>query len=142
MSIHFAHILMHTFQPKPNVSWTCDELFSVKSNKNQQLNKQYLMKLQVVKNIQFSRLIKADDRLREFNFRKMGGLFEGIFSVDVADDRGNRILFKMQKEENTWKIIEKGLPFWITDSSVFLHEKIEEVMNAYRQEETTPQSKA
>ncbi len=95
------------------------------------------MKLQVTKNIQFSRLIKAEDRLREFNFRKMGGINEGIFSVDVADDRGNRILFKMQKEENNWKIIETGLPLWVTGSTTFLHEKIEEVMNANSFEESS-----
>lgn len=99
------------------------------------------MKLQVVKNIQFTRLIKADGRLREFNFRKLGGLQEGIFSVDVADERGNRLLFKMHKEENTWKIIESGLPFWVTDSCTVLHEKIEEVMNEYRQEENSMPAK-
>ncbi len=95
------------------------------------------MKLQVTKNIQFSRLIKAEDRLREFNFRKMGGINEGIFSVDVADDRGNRILFKMQKEENNWKILETGLPLWVTGSTTLLHEKIEEVMNANSFEESS-----
>lgn len=95
------------------------------------------MKLQVTKNIQFSRLIKAEDRLREFNFRKMGGMNEGIFSVDVADDRGNRILFKMHKVDQTWTIIETGLPLWVTSSSAFLHEKIEEVLNAHSFEESS-----
>ncbi len=89
------------------------------------------MKLQVVKNIQFSRLIKANGRLCEFNFRKLGGLQEGQFSVDVADDRGNRLLFKMNKEDQQWKIIDSSdLPLWITSSVGMLHEKIEEVMTA------------
>lgn len=99
------------------------------------------MKLQVVKNVQFSRLIKADDRLREFNFRKMGGLQEGLFSVDVADDRGNRILFKMHKEEHSWKIVEAGLPFWVMDVASVLHEKIEEVLHSYHTEENQLPSK-
>jgi hypothetical protein len=55
------------------------------------------MKLKFEKNIQFTRTIKADNRLREFNFRKLGGLQEGVFTIDVVDDRGNRIMFKMQK---------------------------------------------
>lgn len=88
------------------------------------------MKLQVTKNIQFSRLIKANGRLCEFNFRKMNGLNEGIFSVDVADDRGNRILFKMEKEEGFWKIATPDLPFWITAAVHELHEKIDEIMIA------------
>jgi hypothetical protein len=101
------------------------------------------MKLQVVKNIQFTRLIKAEGRLREFNFRKLGGLQEGLFSVDVADERGNRLLFKMHKEDNRWKILEShDLPNWVTSSTTVLHEKIEEVLNAHlpQQEEQEQQS--
>ena len=45
------------------------------------------MKLKFEKNIQFTRTIKADNRLREFNFRKLGGIEESIFTVDVVDDR-------------------------------------------------------
>ena len=88
------------------------------------------MKLQVTKNIQFTRLIKADGRLREFNFRKLGGLQEGCFGVDVADERGNRLLFKMQKDEYGWKIAEDitELPDWVLTSAQMMHEKIEEVM--------------
>lgn len=90
------------------------------------------MKLQVTKNIQFTRLIKADGRLREFNFRKPDGLQEGVFSVDVADEYGNRLLFKMQKDEYGWKIAEEitELPDWVLASAQMLHEKIEEVMHA------------
>ena len=46
------------------------------------------MQIQFTKNIQFTRLVKADGRLREFNFRKYRGE-EGelLFSVDVVDDR-------------------------------------------------------
>jgi hypothetical protein len=97
------------------------------------------MKLQVIKNIQFSRLIKANGRLCEFNFRKLGGLQEGIFSVDVADDRGNRILFRMMKNKNDKYIIKgEDLPVWVTTSSDQLHEKIEEVMNLQSPAENEP----
>jgi hypothetical protein len=98
------------------------------------------MKLLFVKNIQFTRLIKADGRLREFNFRKLGGLQEGQFSIDVADERGNRILFKMSKEDQLWKIVDKSnLPDWVINSSNTLHDKIEEVMTAHMPEQEEQQ---
>jgi len=61
------------------------------------------MNIQFKKNIQFTKIVKAEGRLREFNFRKLGGINEGIFTVDVVDDRGNRIMLKMHKENNQWK---------------------------------------
>ena len=84
------------------------------------------MRIHFVKNIQFTKLLKAEGRLREFNFRKLGGEQEGIFTVDVVDDRGNRILFKMQKEDSAWKIMEQPLPRWIWDNEKRLHELIED----------------
>jgi hypothetical protein len=84
------------------------------------------MKMKFVKNIQFTRTIKADNRLREFNFRKLGGLQEGIFTVDVVDDRGNRIMFRMQKDDNGWKIVNQPLPDWILKSESTFGELIEE----------------
>ncbi len=84
------------------------------------------MHIQFVKNIQFTKLLKADGRLKEFNFRKLGGLQEGIFTVDVSDDRGNRIMFRMQKEDNVWKIIPQPLPEWALRNEMSYHEAIEE----------------
>ena len=84
------------------------------------------MKLKFEKNIQFTRTIKSDNRLREFNFRKLGGLQEGVFTIDVVDDRGNRIMFKMQKADNVWKIVNQSLPDWIIKSEKTFHELIEE----------------
>ena len=63
------------------------------------------MIIQFNRNIQFTKLIKAEGRLREFNFRKVNGLLEELFTVDVSDDRGNRIMFKMQKQGNEWLIL-------------------------------------
>ena len=84
------------------------------------------MKLKFEKNIQFTKTIKADNRLREFNFRKLGGLQEGVFTIDVVDDRGNRIMFKMQKVDNAWKIVNQPLPEWVLTSEKTFHELIEE----------------
>ena len=81
--------------------------------------------MKFVKNIQFTRTIKADNRLREFNFRKLGGLQEGIFTVDVVDDRGNRIMFRMQKDDNTWRIVNQPLPEWIISSERVFNDLIE-----------------
>ena len=64
------------------------------------------MIIQFNRNIQFTKLIKAEGRLREFNFRKVNGLLEELFTVDVSDDRGNRIMFKMQKQGNEWLILQ------------------------------------
>ena len=99
--------------------------------------KEYLMTLQVSKNVQFTRLLKADGRLREFNFRKLGGLQKGMFSVDKVDARSNRLNLKKKKDDATWKIVEKDVAGWITDSSAHLHEKIEEMMNSINPEENT-----
>jgi hypothetical protein len=85
------------------------------------------MQVQFTKNIQFTRLVKAEGRLREFNFRKYRGE-EGelLFSVDVVDDRGNRIIFRMQKEDSGWKIIPGQLPQWVVANERNFHELIEE----------------
>lgn len=40
----------------------------------------------VLKNVQFSKLIKAEGRLREFNFRKSNGIIGPVYHVDVSDD--------------------------------------------------------
>lgn len=84
------------------------------------------MQIQFIKNIQFTKLVKADGRLREFNFRKINGMHESLFSVDVVDDRGNRIIFRMEKEDGTWKIIKQALPIWIIENEKNFHEAIEE----------------
>ncbi|HEX8278722.1 MAG TPA: hypothetical protein VF540_08500 [Segetibacter sp.] len=85
------------------------------------------MKIEFIKNIQFTKLVKADGQLREFNFRKISGSKEGLFSVDVSDDRGNRKMFKMAKSDNTWKIVgEDPLPDWIYKNESIFNNLIEE----------------
>ena len=46
----------------------------------------------------FTKLVKAGDRLREFNFRKFSDPANFIH-VDVSDERGSRHIFKMLRSE-------------------------------------------
>jgi hypothetical protein len=87
------------------------------------------MPIQFVKNIQFSRLIKTEGRLREFNFRKTGTGNEEKCSVDTVDDRGNRIIFTMLKENGAWKLSSTLLPKWICQYEEQLNEAIEDEMS-------------
>lgn len=84
------------------------------------------MELKYVRNIQFTRLIKCDGQLKEFNFRKPNGKQEGPFTVDVIDARGNRIIFNMEMADNAWKITTSDLPAWVMESEAAFHEIIEE----------------
>jgi hypothetical protein len=83
------------------------------------------MHLHFKKLVQFSRLLKAGDRVREFNFLKMKSPEERLFSVNVCDERGNRILFNMEKMDTGWKIVAGSLPPWITQSETKLNSLIE-----------------
>jgi hypothetical protein len=88
------------------------------------------MRVQFIKNIHFTKLLKTNGRLREFNFRKFKGSQEDLFSVDLSDDRGNRIIFYMQKDGNTWKISDQEeVPAWISEKEDKLHELIEEELH-------------
>jgi hypothetical protein len=88
------------------------------------------MRIEVKKNIHFTKLVKVNGRLKEFNFRKLGGPNEGLFTVDVSDDRGNRILFRMQKEQESWKIQPQQLPNWVMDKENTFHDLIEEELRS------------
>jgi hypothetical protein len=91
---------------------------------NSKLQVQSLFMLSI-RNIQFTKLLKANGRLREFNFRRSAIEGKIFFNVDVTDDRNNRISFRMQKEDSTWKILPQELPLWITTNEKDLGELIE-----------------
>ena len=78
------------------------------------------------RNIHFTKLVKVADRLREFNFRMLPGTSNSMLHVDVPDDRGNRIMFKMQKNDLAWKIVEEGVPLWVIASEDLLNTVIQE----------------
>jgi len=88
------------------------------------------MHIQFIKNIQFTRLIKADGHLREFNFRKLTGFQDELFTVDVSDDRGNRIMFRMRKEDGAWKIVAQPLPEWVIKNEAVFNDVIEEELRS------------
>ena len=84
-------------------------------------------------NIYFSKIIKVNDKQREFNFRKPNGREQALCTVDVSDDRGQRIIFSMQKDDtnHTWKIVPQALPVWITQLEKKLSDLIEEELQNY-----------
>jgi len=85
------------------------------------------MQFDFKKNLQFTKLIKTDGRLREFNFRKLGGDRKGCFTIDVTDNNGSRLMFQAKKEGESWKIEEKkNLPEWVLQNEAVFHKLIEE----------------
>ena len=69
-----------------------------------------------MRNIQFTRLLKTGGRFREFNFRRSSNDGITVFFIDVTDDRNNRVQFRMQKENGSWKLFPQVLPEWISTS--------------------------
>ncbi len=80
----------------------------------------------IIKNIQFTRLFKVNGYLKEFNFRKSNPSLTGKLSVDTIDERGNRIMFHMEKNDTGWRIITPDLPGWIMDREADLDTSIQE----------------
>jgi len=89
------------------------------------------MQIRFVKNIQFTKVIKAEGRMREFNFRKPNGREQALCTVDVSDDRGHRIVFHMQKDDASWKILPQQLPSWINQLEKNFSDLIEEELQNY-----------
>jgi hypothetical protein len=78
------------------------------------------------KNIQFTRLIKAGGRLREFNFRKSQGLKDAMFTVDVASETGERhyIIFRLLNQQ--WVLENKELVPWVEEILPQIENEIQE----------------
>ena len=76
-------------------------------------------------NISFSKIIKLGDRLREFNFRKIPG--SDNYTVNVTDDRGQRIIFTLVKTtEKNWSVEGANLPLWLQFSESVMGSVVEE----------------
>ena len=85
------------------------------------------MQFKFTRNIQFTKLIKANGRLKEFNFRKLNDHKEGMFTVDVVDERDNRIFFSVQKVDNNWKLVMvPNLPKWVVENESMYNDVIED----------------
>ena len=89
------------------------------------------MQIRFIKNIQFTKVLKAEGRMREFNFRKPNGREPALTTVDVSDDRGHRIIFHMQKGDSSWHIITQPLPAWIMQLEKKFSDLIEEELSQY-----------
>ncbi|GAB3413075.1 hypothetical protein [Niabella aquatica] len=81
-----------------------------------------------IKIIHFSRLVKINNRLREFNFKKNNNAGDYVFDVDTADDRGNRLFFRLTKNnDNQWSLDSKQpIPDWIENHQQQLVVELEE----------------
>ncbi len=80
------------------------------------------------KNIQFTRLIKAGGRLREFNFRKSQGLNNALFSIDVVSDNSDRHYLLFSQVNGTWILETKKMIPWIEE----VLPQIEEAIRDFR----------
>jgi hypothetical protein len=83
-----------------------------------------------IKNMQFTRLYKVNGYLKEFNFRKSNSSNEGKVSVDTIDDRGNRIIFFMEKDDTGWKLVASDFPSWVLEQETSLNEAILEGLSS------------
>lgn len=81
--------------------------------------------MQMIKNIQFTNLIKAGGQLHEFNFRRSMGLEGPLFTVDVADTRGDRHYVMFGLDGNRWILKTKNIPDWIVDVLPTIQEAID-----------------
>ena len=76
------------------------------------------------KNIQFTILIKAGGQLREFNFRKSAGPTGYLFTIDVADTRGERHYLMFRQESSQWILKTSEIPDWIKEVIPKINETI------------------
>jgi hypothetical protein len=77
--------------------------------------------------IYFSKVMKAGERQREFNFRQLSAGKELKYNVDVPDDKGNRITFQMIRgSEGEWTTESQSLPPWVLGSQSLLSDAIKE----------------
>lgn len=79
----------------------------------------------------FSKIIKAGERQREFNFRQVQSDGELVYHVDVPDDRGVRVYFHMVRtNEGHWKPVTQTLPKWVETAESELDTVIREEQRA------------
>lgn len=75
----------------------------------------------------FSKLIKAGDKVREFNFRQTYLNDDSRYTVDVPDDKGHRIMFSIYRNADAnWKIAAQLMPIWVHNAELDLAEAINE----------------
>jgi hypothetical protein len=77
-----------------------------------------------IKNIQFTVLIKSGGQLREFNFRKSAGPTGSMFTIDVADIRGERHYLMFRQENSEWILKTTEMAGWIKEALPKISETI------------------
>jgi hypothetical protein len=84
--------------------------------------------------VAFSRIIKAGNRQREFNFTQAYSGSDRNFVIDVVTDAGERISFRMdQTHDGQWVTLSPYAPPWIQEVTSVLAEAItEEVIHTNR----------
>ena len=77
---------------------------------------------------QFTTLLKAHNKIREFNFTSLSFTATPLFEVAVCDDRGTRISFQMKKEgEQGWQLPQElEGPEWIREVKGRLGQELEQ----------------
>ena len=69
----------------------------------------------------FSKVIKAGDKLREFNFRQTNLNDDSRYTVDVPNDKGTRITFSVYRNaDGEWKVAAQLMPIWVHDAETDL----------------------
>ncbi len=86
--------------------------------------------MQFVRMVQFTRLVKVSGQLREFNFRKINRSVFPLFSVNVCTERGDRIIFDIEKNDNAWKIQTPDVPQWISQAQESIGVAIEDELSS------------
>lgn len=80
------------------------------------------------KNVQFTELIKAGGRLREFNFRKSEGVDDPMFTIDVVNETGERQYIMFKQINQQWILVNKQLISWIEE----ILPRITEIIRNYK----------
>jgi hypothetical protein len=89
------------------------------------------MPIRFVRMVQFTRLVKVEGRLREFNFRKLRNPAEEMFNVNVCNERGDRFFFNMHKKDKGWRIEPGEVPKWVVQSEITLNAVIEDELKRW-----------
>ena len=79
-----------------------------------------------MQNIAFSRVLKMNGRVWEFNFRKLPGE-PNAFHTDFTDAKDNRVQFILFHDiDGTWKIKGTLVPSWVLNEIPMLSNVIDE----------------
>ena len=77
-------------------------------------------------NIAFSKVLKMNGRLWEFNFRKLPG-DSNEYHTDFTDAKDNRIQFILfHDQRGAWQVRGSFIPTWIIDDIALLGQAIDE----------------